>query len=60
MKKTFQKQKALELFRTGNTYGAIAKQIDEAKSTVYRWINEEKEKKGFLIYTSVAICWLNT
>lgn len=46
MEKSNQKQKALELFRAGHSYGEIAKQIGEAKSTVYRWIKEEEENYG--------------
>lgn len=46
MEKYIQKQQALELYRTGYSYGAIAKQIGEAKSTVYRWVNEDKESSG--------------
>lgn len=46
MEKSIQKQKAIDLYRSGYSFGAIAKQIGEAKSSVYRWINEDKEDNG--------------
>ncbi len=39
MDKLTKKQKAKELFNEGLSYGKIANQIDVAKSTVHRWIN---------------------
>ena len=46
MDKTILKQKALELFRAGHSYGEIEKQIGIPKSTVYRWIKEYEEENG--------------
>ncbi len=39
-------QKAINLRRSGHSYGAIAKQLGEAKTTVHRWIKEQKNESG--------------
>ena len=44
MNKESKKQKALELFRSGISYGEISRQIGEAKSTIHRWIKEFKKE----------------
>lgn len=46
MDKEINKQKALELFRSGISYGKISKQIGEAKSTIHRWIKQSEEENG--------------
>ena len=40
MDKNATKKKAMELFQLGHSYGEIAKELGEAKSTVHRWIND--------------------
>ncbi len=44
MNKESKKQKAIELFRSGLSFGKISDQIGEPKTTVYRWIGQIKKE----------------
>jgi hypothetical protein len=46
MDKLAKKQKAMELFQNGLSYGKIADQLGEPKTTVHRWINSLERSDG--------------